>query len=84
MKLYLHACNTSPPSFPLIMHTVQQQLSSSEISRLVEHMVPVSSDTLALEDLGEAQVSRHLVLRDDIICAFRLTNDKFTNLRSEF
>ena len=46
-------------------------------------MVPVSSDTLALEDLGEAQASRHLVLRDNIICAFRLTNDKFANLRSE-
>lgn len=70
-------------SFLLIVHTVRQRCFSSKISRLVEDMVPVPSDTLALEDFGEAQVSRHLVLWNNIICAFRLTNDKFANLRSE-
>jgi hypothetical protein len=43
-------------------------------------MISVSSDTLALEDGRKSQVLRHLILRDDIIRAFRFSNDKFADL----
>lgn len=54
---------------------------SSEISRLVKHMVSVPSNTLSIEDSREAQVFGDLVLRDDVVCAFGLTDDEFTDLR---
>lgn len=43
----------------------------------------MTPNTLALEDLREAKVGRHLVFRDDLIRAFRLTDDKFTDLKSK-
>jgi hypothetical protein len=43
-------------------------------------MVSVSANALALEDSREAQVLRYLILRDDIVRAFGLTNDEFTDL----
>ena len=43
-------------------------------------MVSVATNALALEDSREAQVLRDLVLRDDVVCAFGLTNDEFTDL----
>lgn len=43
-------------------------------------MVPVSPHTLSLEDSRKAQVLWHLILRDDIICAFGLADDEFTDL----
>lgn len=44
-------------------------------------MVTVSPDTLPLEDLGEAQVLRHLVFGDDVVGAFGLAHDKFADLQ---
>jgi hypothetical protein len=52
----------------------------SIIPWLVKDMISVSSDTLSLEDGREVQILRHLILRDDIIRAFRLSNDKFADL----
>lgn len=43
-------------------------------------MVSVAANTLALEYSREAQVLRNLVLRDDIVCAFGLTNNEFADL----
>jgi hypothetical protein len=43
-------------------------------------MISVSSNALALKDGREAQVLRHLILRDDIIRTFRLSDDKLANL----
>jgi hypothetical protein len=54
--------------------------SSSIIPRLVEDMVSMSANTLALEDSREAQVLRNLVFRNDVVCAFGLANDEFTDL----
>lgn len=53
---------------------------SCKIPRLVKHVVSVSANALALEDSREAQVLRYLILRDDIVRAFGLTNDEFTDL----
>ena len=54
--------------------------SSSIIPRLVEDMVSVSANTLALEDSREAQVLGYLVFRDDVVGALGLTNDELTDL----
>jgi hypothetical protein len=43
-------------------------------------MVSVSANTLALEDSREAQVLGYLILRNDVVCAFRLADDEFTDL----
>lgn len=43
-------------------------------------MVSVSPDTLSLEDLGEAQVLRHLVFGDDVVGTFGLAHDEFADL----
>jgi hypothetical protein len=40
----------------------------------------VAANTLALENSREAQVLSNLVLRDDIVRAFGLTNDEFADL----
>jgi len=53
---------------------------SSVIPRLIEDMVPVSADSLSLKNSREAQVLRHLILRDDIVRGFGLTNDEFADL----
>ena len=64
----------------LLQNMQRYPSSSSVIPRLVKHVVSMSANTLSLEDSREAQVLRHLVLRDDIVRAFRLTNDEFTDL----
>lgn len=43
-------------------------------------MIAVSSDTLSLEDLREAQVLGDLVFGDDVVGTLRLANDEFTDL----
>lgn len=43
-------------------------------------MVSVAANTLALKDSREAQVLGYLVLRNDVVCAFGLTNNEFTDL----
>ena len=53
---------------------------SCKIPRLVKHVVSVAANTLALENSREAQVLSDLVLRDDIVRAFGLTNDEFADL----
>lgn len=62
---------------------LDHESSSSIIPRLVKHMVSVSSNTLALEDGGEAQILWHLIFRDNVIRAFGLTNDEFADLEAE-
>ena len=52
------------------------------VSRLVEYVVPVSSDTLALEQIREAQARRNLVLRNEIIAVLGLVNNELANLLS--
>ena len=53
---------------------------SSKIPRLIEDVIPMAANTLALENGREAQVFRNLILRDDVVCAFGLTDDEFADL----
>lgn len=46
-------------------------------------MIPVTPNTLALEEGREAQILRHLVFRDDIVGAFGLADDEFADLRRD-
>lgn len=50
------------------------------IPRLVENMVPVTADTLALEQVWEAQPRCHLVFGNEVVAVFGLVDDEFTNL----
>lgn len=43
-------------------------------------MVAVSSDTLSLEDLREAQVLGYLIFGDDVVGTLGLADDEFTDL----
>lgn len=45
-------------------------------------MVSVSSDALSLENGREAQVLWHLIFGDDIVSAFRLTDDELADLET--
>jgi hypothetical protein len=63
----------------IVDHTLWTSFLSI-IPWLVKDMISVSSDTLALEDGRQVQILRHLILRDDIIRAFRLSNNKFADL----
>ena len=53
---------------------------SSIVSRLIEDVVSVTSDTLTPEHNREAQTLGNLILGDLIITAFRLANDEFADL----
>ena len=54
----------------------------SVVSRLVKHMIPMPSNTLASEHRGKALTFGHLLLVDALVTAFCLTNDEFTHLES--
>jgi hypothetical protein len=54
---------------------------SSIVSRLIEDVVSVTSDTLTPEHNREAQTLGNLILGDLIITAFRLANDEFADLQ---
>jgi hypothetical protein len=54
---------------------------SSIVSRLIEDVVSVTSDTLTPEHSREAQTLGNLILGDLIITAFRLANDEFADLQ---
>lgn len=43
-------------------------------------MIPMSPDTLPLEQGREAQIRRHLVFGNDFVGAFWLTDDEFADL----
>ena len=71
--------NTSHCNYSILYSPLSIYISSI-IPGLVEYMVSVSPDTLSLEDLGEAQVLRHLVFGDDIVGTFGLAHDEFADL----
>lgn len=68
--------------FPLTYSTDPAKLSSSIVPRLIEDVVPMSSNTLAPEQGREPQPLWHLFLRDNIIGTLRLSHDEFANLES--
>lgn len=50
------------------------------VPRFVENMVPMPAHALAPKQRGEPQTRRDLILRNDIVRAFRLVDDEFGNL----
>lgn len=84
--VYRHppTCPLSPP-FPLpspFLFSLSKSSSrySSVVPRLIEDMVPMPPDTLALEQLREAKTSRNLILMHEFITVFWFANDELTDL----
>ena len=59
-----------------------QDICLSVVSRLVEHMILMPSNTLASEHRWKALTFGHLLLADALVTAFCLTNDELTHLES--
>jgi len=53
---------------------------SCKVPRLIEHMIPMPSDTLTLKQRREAHVLRHLLLANAIISTLRLADDELADL----
>lgn len=53
-----------------------------EVSRLIEHMVPMPSYTLAPKQCREADILRHLILGYVFTSALGLPDDEFADLRA--